>query len=166
MTVAELGEMIPGEHRDFVDKLLDDYGVPALDEEQQQGLGAESNQRHSPQTGLHLNLRSLAHKVACCECLGLPPAHMLDSAHEQGRLVEQQGARTPNAMLRSGPTSSSLRVLRLVAHWRDRHDGAHSRDRRRTRRSFPYLALAVSVEDVRWQPDGSVQKACGVDRSG
>ncbi len=43
MTVAELGEMIPSEHRDFVDKLLDDYGVPALDEEQGgRGLGAES----------------------------------------------------------------------------------------------------------------------------
>ncbi len=90
MTVSELGGMIPQEHRDFVNKLLDDYGVPTLDEEQGgRGLGAESKSapltadRAAPQLEI-----TLAHKAALVvNALGPPPAHMLERSHEQGRLV-------------------------------------------------------------------------------
>ena len=90
MTVAALWEMIPGEHREFVDRLLDEYRVPALAEEQTgRGLGAETKSapltadRAAPQLEI-----TLAHRAALVvNALGPPPAHMLDRVHEEGRLV-------------------------------------------------------------------------------
>ena len=91
MTVGELHALIPGEHRDFVDRLLDSYGVPPLDADERasRGLGAESRSapltadRAAPQLEI-----TLAHRAALVvNALGPPPPHMLDSAHAAGRIV-------------------------------------------------------------------------------
>ena len=90
MTVNDLVAMIPDGHRTFLDELLERYDVPDLpdDERPRRGLSAEASapltaERAAPQLDI-----TLAHRAALVvNALGPPPAHMLERAHEEGRLV-------------------------------------------------------------------------------
>ena len=161
MTVAELGEMIlVSTETSSTNSSMTMSCPPSTKSSRGRRIQISATHRRPG----CLNLRSLAHKAALVvNALG-PLAHMLDSAHEQGQslLSAWERRNTPNVMLRSGPTSSSLRVLRLVATLERSARWCYSRSSTHSVK-FPYLALAVSVEDVRWQPRWlSVQKAwCG-----
>ncbi|MBR12632.1 MAG: monooxygenase [Acidimicrobiaceae bacterium] len=85
LTVADLAEAIPGAHREFVEEVLERYGVP---EDPDAGRGwatrddaaAFSANRASQQLDI-----ALAHRpVLVANALGPPPAEMVERCHEAG----------------------------------------------------------------------------------
>ena len=92
VTLADLDAMIPAEHRQFVDDLLEKYDVPVLpDDESDRGgsvMGASgdapfSANRADPQIEI-----ALAHRPSLVvNALGPPPAHMIARVREEGRRV-------------------------------------------------------------------------------
>lgn len=82
---AELDKMIPAEHRQFVQTLLSDHGVPALQDEER----APTLIGWTEATATPLVHEALAHpKVRLiANALGTPPKEIIDEIHESGRLV-------------------------------------------------------------------------------
>jgi len=82
---ADLKAMIPQEHRDFVEKLLADHGVPEVpsDERMQELLGwTEATARPQVDCALaHPKVKLIAN------ALGTPPAEIIEEIHATGRLV-------------------------------------------------------------------------------
>src|SRR5690349_19527956 len=82
---ADLKAMIPQEHRDFVEKLLADHGVPEVpsEERMQELLGwTEATARPQVDCALsHPKVKLLAN------ALGTPPAEIIEEIHATGRLV-------------------------------------------------------------------------------
>lgn len=79
-----LAGLVPGEHRRFVDDLLDRYGVPPVPDGVEAGRGLG---------GMRVDPRSMAPLLDACfehaprllaSALGPPPAHFLDRAHRAG----------------------------------------------------------------------------------
>ena len=79
-----LAGLVPGEHRRFVDDLLDRYGVPPVPDRVEAGRGLG---------GMRVDPRSMAPLLDACfehaprllaSALGPPPAHFLDRAHRAG----------------------------------------------------------------------------------
>ena len=90
LTLAALQDMIPAGHRQFVDDILDRYGVPELPADAGRGglLGGSdaapfSATRADPQLEI-----ALARKpVLLVNALGPPPAHMIERVKQEGRAV-------------------------------------------------------------------------------
>src|SRR5215813_6869104 len=78
----QLKEMIPQQHRDWINKLLDEHGVPALpaDEQGEGGLlgWVHEKGREQVQIALEHPIKLLAN------ALGPPPKDIVDLAHEHG----------------------------------------------------------------------------------
>ncbi len=92
-TLDDIAQLIPAEHREFVDDILARYEVPELadagDEDRQsewQTSGGDapfSAKRAGPQLDI-----ALAHQpVLVANALGPPPQNMIDRCKEEGRLV-------------------------------------------------------------------------------
>ncbi len=82
---ADLKAMIPQGHRDFVQKILADHGVPEVpeDEKMQELLGwTEATAR--PQVDLALSHPKVK---LIANALGTPPAEIIEEIHASGRLV-------------------------------------------------------------------------------
>ena len=92
LKLSDLVAMIPKEHQEFVDDILERYDVPELpDDTGRSGLvGGGSNDaapfsasRADPQLEI-----ALAHKPSLVvNALGPPPGHMIDRVKEEGRLI-------------------------------------------------------------------------------
>ncbi|GIT00800.1 MAG: monooxygenase [Acidimicrobiales bacterium] len=87
LTVADLVEAIPGAHRDFLDKLLERYGVPENPDTagwaERPGDAPFSANRAIRQLDI-----ALAHRPALvANALGPPPSEMVDRCHEAGVTV-------------------------------------------------------------------------------
>ena len=78
----QLKEMIPQQHRDWINKLLDEHGVPALPEDEQGEGGllgwVHEKGREQVQIALEHPIKLLAN------ALGPPPKDVVDLAHEHG----------------------------------------------------------------------------------
>jgi NAD(P)H-dependent flavin oxidoreductase YrpB (nitropropane dioxygenase family) len=90
--MGHVRNMIPAEHRAYVDDILDRYGVPPLpadDESGRQFGGADDKAAPFSADSQEPNLDiALAHKSALIvNALGPPPKHMIDRCKEQGRKV-------------------------------------------------------------------------------
>ena len=80
--LQQLEQMIPQEHRDFIEQVLDEHGVPALpeDEEVPRGLLGWTDATARPQVEI-----ALSHKIALlANALGPPPQDIVDEAHDRG----------------------------------------------------------------------------------
>jgi NAD(P)H-dependent flavin oxidoreductase YrpB (nitropropane dioxygenase family) len=90
MKLSDLVAMIPTEHREFVDDIMERYHVPELPEDTPRGglVGGSdaapfSATRAEPQLEI-----ALAHRPALVvNALGPPPAHMIERVKEEGRQV-------------------------------------------------------------------------------
>ena len=79
--VAALEKMIPQEHRQFVDGLMERFSVPSLpdDEPEPQGLLAWTHEKARPQVEI-----ALSHPIKLlANALGAPPKDVIDKAHER-----------------------------------------------------------------------------------
>ena len=82
----ELRAMIPQEHWDYTDKILSDYGVPALPDDYDEraraaGLGVDDQATRAVEVALNHPIRLLVN------ALGPPPQEVVDRAHEHDVLV-------------------------------------------------------------------------------
>jgi len=89
--LQDLIAMIPKEHQEFVDDILDRYDVPELaDDTGRSGLvggGGDEAPFSANRADVQLEI-SLAHRPALVvNALGPPPAHMIERVREEGRLV-------------------------------------------------------------------------------
>ena len=89
--LSDLVAMIPTEHREFVDELLDRYDVPALPDDAGRGSlvggGGDAAPFSADRADVQLEI-ALAHRPALVvNALGPPPAHMIERVREEGRLV-------------------------------------------------------------------------------
>ena len=78
----QLAAMIPQEHKDFIERVLDEHNVPPLpaDEDAGTGLLGWTHEGARPQIDI-----SLAHPIKLLvNALGPPPKDVVDLAHEQG----------------------------------------------------------------------------------
>ncbi|MDQ1395931.1 MAG: hypothetical protein QOG64_1190 [Acidimicrobiaceae bacterium] len=78
----QLAGMIPAEHKQFIDKVMDEYHVPPLpdDGEQVVGLLGWTHEGARPQVDI-----ALAHPIRLLvNALGPPPRDIVDLAHEHG----------------------------------------------------------------------------------
>ena len=91
MRVGAIQDMIPQEHRDFLDEMLDRYGVPAIDGDDEDGRGqfATGDDAAAPMSADSQtpNLEiALAYKPSLVvNALGPPPQWMIDRVGEAGR---------------------------------------------------------------------------------
>lgn len=90
MRVGAIQDMIPQSHRDFLDEMLDRYGVPALDEDEDgRGQFATGDDAAAPMSADSQtpNLEiALAYKPSLVvNALGPPPQWMIDRVAEAGR---------------------------------------------------------------------------------
>jgi NAD(P)H-dependent flavin oxidoreductase YrpB (nitropropane dioxygenase family) len=81
----ELKALIPQEHRDFVQKLLDEHNVPDLPEEEKMreliGFGTAIA---GPQAEIALAREKC---ILLANALGTPPPDVIDSVHETGKFI-------------------------------------------------------------------------------
>ena len=129
----QLADMIPQEHKDFIEKVLADHNVPALPDDEDRGTGllGWTHEGARPQVDL-----ALAHPIKLLvNALGPPPKDIVDLAHEHGVKVAalvgslQQAERQVNR--RRHDRRPGLRSRR--PHRRRRRHGARARGRRRGR---------------------------------
>lgn len=91
MRVGAIQDMIPQEHRDFLDEMLDRYGVPSIDDDDEDGRGqfATGDDAAAPMSADSQtpNLEiALAYKPSLVvNALGPPPQWMIDRVGEAGR---------------------------------------------------------------------------------
>ncbi len=84
-TVTEIGELLPQEHRDFVDDIIDRYDVPELaDEGKGWAAGSDSAPFSADRAAGHLEV-AMSHNIALiANALGPPPAYLIEQAHAKG----------------------------------------------------------------------------------
>jgi NAD(P)H-dependent flavin oxidoreductase YrpB (nitropropane dioxygenase family) len=78
----QLADMIPQEHKDFIEKVLTEYDVPPLPEDEDIGSGllGWTHEGARPQVDI-----SLSHPISLLvNALGPPPKDIVDLAHEHG----------------------------------------------------------------------------------
>ena len=77
----QLADMIPQEHKDFIEKVLQEHDVPPLNEdEERSGLLGWTHEGARPQVDI-----SLAHPIKLLvNALGPPPKDVVDLAHDHG----------------------------------------------------------------------------------
>jgi NAD(P)H-dependent flavin oxidoreductase YrpB (nitropropane dioxygenase family) len=82
---ADLQAMIPQEHRDFVQKLLADHGVPEIPEdEKMQELIGFGTAIAGPQAEIALSHEKVA---LLANALGTPPPDVIENVHAKGKLI-------------------------------------------------------------------------------
>lgn len=82
---ADLQSLIPQAHRDFVQRILADHGVPELpEEERMHELLGWTAATATPQVELALSHDKVA---LIANALGTPPPEIIDEIHDAGRLV-------------------------------------------------------------------------------
>lgn len=86
-SLDSLHALIPAEHQQFVEELLDEFGVPQLPEDLDQGVlkaaGLGVDEEGPGQVEV-----ALSHPVSMVvNALGPPPKYVVDQAHERGVLV-------------------------------------------------------------------------------
>jgi NAD(P)H-dependent flavin oxidoreductase YrpB (nitropropane dioxygenase family) len=94
--LAQLEQMIPQEHRDFIERVLDEHGVPALSdgEEVPRGLLGWTDATARPQVEI-----ALSHDIALlANALGPPPKDIVDQAHERDVAVAALVGRVDQAL--------------------------------------------------------------------
>ena len=94
--LTKLTEMIPQEHRDFIERVLDEHGVPPLPqgEEVPRGLLGWTDATARPQVEIALS-RDIA---LLANALGPPPQDIVDQAHERGVKVAALVGRVDQAI--------------------------------------------------------------------
>lgn len=105
-TTADLVQLIPGEHREFIDDILARYEVPPLpqseaDEDSSRGQGGMDRSGAAPfsanAAGPQIDV-ALAKKTAfVANALGPPPQHMIDAVKGAGRVVGALAGRPSHA---------------------------------------------------------------------
>ncbi len=98
-TAEQIAQLIPAEHRAFVDDVLQRYGVPELVDDE--GVSGEtggdaifSANRAAPQLEI-----ALAHKARFfVNALGPPPAHMVREVRAAGRLIGALAGKAQHAV--------------------------------------------------------------------
>jgi NAD(P)H-dependent flavin oxidoreductase YrpB (nitropropane dioxygenase family) len=94
--LEQLERMIPQEHRDFIEQVLDEHGVPALPEGEEvpRGLLGWTDATARPQVEI-----ALSHDIALlANALGPPPKDIVDQAHERDVQVAALVGRTDQAL--------------------------------------------------------------------
>ena len=87
LTASQARDLIPEEHRRFVEEILERYGVPALQEEGGRGsdrrmpFSKESTDELLEVVWRHPKVRFIAN------ALGPAPGHLVEAAHERGLVV-------------------------------------------------------------------------------
>ena len=91
----KLAEMIPQNHRDYIDKVMAKYNVPELPEEEKpRTLLGWTQEGARPQVEI-----ALSHPISLLvNALGPPPADIVDLAHEKGVKVAALVGRTDQAI--------------------------------------------------------------------
>ena len=89
LNIGQVRELIPAEHKAYVDDILERYGVPALaDDEGGRGIGRGGSDTAAPMSAESQdpNLEiALAHGSSwIVNALGPPPQHMIDRCNELG----------------------------------------------------------------------------------
>lgn len=83
LSLEELQRLIPQGHRDFLDRLLDDYHVPR--QPAPVPLASRAGAGISEKRGIQLVDIALAYPVKLIvNALGVPPAYIIERAHQQG----------------------------------------------------------------------------------
>ncbi len=99
---ASLQSMVPDEHREWIDALLERFGVPALP-----SPGADSDREGRGMAGLRIDPKGMAplidvafdHKVALiASALGTPPHWLVEKAHANGIPVAALAGRIDHAI--------------------------------------------------------------------
>lgn len=93
LTMADIVNLIPAEHREFVDRLMEKYDVPALPTDERAvsrtvgDLSGTAAPFSAAQADPLLEI-ALAHSPRLLvNALGPPPQHMIDRVKEEGRLI-------------------------------------------------------------------------------
>ena len=79
---GQLADMIPQQHKDFIEKVLAEYDVPPLPDDEDIGTGllGWTHEGARPQVDI-----ALAHPITLLvNALGPPPKDIVDLAHEHG----------------------------------------------------------------------------------
>jgi len=81
-TVTEIGKLLPQEHRDFVDDIIDRYDVPELADEGKGWVsGSDSAPFSADRAAGHLEV-AMSHNIALiANALGPPPGYLIEQAH-------------------------------------------------------------------------------------
>jgi len=100
-TMDDLVQLIPAEHKDFIDDILRRYEVPEFPAETSSGGRGFDTFKEAPfsakSAGPQVEI-ALAHNAAfLANALGPPPQHMIDAAHDAGRLVGALAGRPVHA---------------------------------------------------------------------
>ena len=99
---ASLQSMVPDEHREWIEQVLERYGVPPLPE-----AAADSDRDRRGMAGLRIDPKGMAplidvafdHKVALiASALGTPPRWLVDKAHANGIPVAALAGRIDHAV--------------------------------------------------------------------
>lgn len=90
-SMSDIADLIPAEHREFVDDILSRYDVPALPDDEAGGVFRITGDTPLPfserSAGPQLDI-ALAHRTEfVANALGPPPQHMIDRCKEEGRIV-------------------------------------------------------------------------------
>ena len=90
-TAADIAAMIPAEHWEFVNDILERYDVPELPDDARGGVFRMQEDTPAPFSALSAGPQldiALAHRtVFVANALGSPPPHMIERCKEEGRLV-------------------------------------------------------------------------------
>ena len=92
---ADLDQLIPDRHRDFVEKTLLDLGVPPLPDDTESGDGVLGWLHSVARKHVEVALAHPARLIA--NALGSPPADVIASAHERGMLVAALAGKAEHA---------------------------------------------------------------------
>jgi NAD(P)H-dependent flavin oxidoreductase YrpB (nitropropane dioxygenase family) len=92
-----LHKMIPQEHKDFVERVLDQYGVPKLPADAETGRDLLSWNDTEAREQVEISLERKDVKLIV-NALGPPPADVVDQAHEAGVKVAALVGRKDHAM--------------------------------------------------------------------
>jgi NAD(P)H-dependent flavin oxidoreductase YrpB (nitropropane dioxygenase family) len=100
-TMDDIRQLIPAEHKAFVDDILRRYDVPPLPDDAGPGRGVANSGTAAPfsanQADPLLEI-ALAHKPALVvNALGPPPAHMIERVKQEGRLLAALAGKAQHA---------------------------------------------------------------------
>ncbi len=92
LTMGDVHERIPAEHREFLNDILERYDVPELpDDDSSRGLGVGSGDAPAPmsagQVGPQLDISLAYNPALLVNALGPPPAFMIDQAKAAGKKI-------------------------------------------------------------------------------
>jgi NAD(P)H-dependent flavin oxidoreductase YrpB (nitropropane dioxygenase family) len=92
---ADLDQLIPDKHRDFVEKTLLDLGVPPLPDDTESGAGVLGWLHSIARKHVEVALAHPARLIA--NALGSPPPDVIASAHDRGMLVAALAGKAEHA---------------------------------------------------------------------